>query len=418
MKPLPPPVDEPELIPKKQPPAVAMPEVQPTAGFGPQVPDTTKQVPAVESPGALFTADSASNLTDTLQQFADKAPAVTPEQTMQGQLETFLDKNNPLFDKARGDAMAYANSRGLVNSSIAAGAGEEAVLGVAMPVAQHDAGVYAQRAAQEAQFWQAGGLQATEGMIQSTMMAQDHLQQLVAMSTQGDINSRLQLEQFGYNWQLSEQENLQQMQQLALQGDINSRLALQKFGFDTRLMEQDFGYRIALSQKELQNALALSGQDHSQWMERIAAGHSNTLSEIEAQGEQNRLTQESGLQDQEALNIATFTRNLQASYLQAAERRTGQFSAEVTSIYQQEGLTAAQQANAVAVARSNYNNDLNMLADYYRQSPYWDPNWGTSTTAPTTPGPPPRPNIASALDNVTSTFGNLPTVQELFGDRR
>ncbi len=45
-------------------------------------------------------------------------------------------------------------------------------------------------------------------------MAQDHMQSLVAMAAQGDINSKLQLEQFGYNWDLSEQDNLNRLQNL------------------------------------------------------------------------------------------------------------------------------------------------------------------------------------------------------------
>ena len=116
-----------------------------------------------------------------------------------------------------------------------------AVMNAALPIAQNDANVYAQKASQERAFWQTAGLTAFDATIQSSLMAQDHLNRIVEASHQGDINSRLQLEQFGYNWNLSAQDNLQQLQQLALQGDINATLALQKFGRD---LGAQFGFAI------------------------------------------------------------------------------------------------------------------------------------------------------------------------------
>jgi len=148
-------------------------------------------------------------------------------------------------------------------------------------------------------------------------------------------------------------------------------------------MRQDYGYRVRLSEIELENALSVSQQDHSQWLERIAAGHANTLAEIEASGNIQTSQQD-----------AAFSRDLQQNYLNAAERRTLQFSSEVTSIYSQTGLTAAQQANAVQVARNNYENDLNMLASYYQSSPYWDPGWIVNPAG--TPSAPDRTNEPTA----------------------
>jgi hypothetical protein len=455
--------------PDKQPGGTATTQDSTALPFNTQAPATTVPNPTTAAPAPaagtdLFTPENVGSMTDTLNQFGDQAPAIQPEETVQGQLDKILDKDNALFDWARGQASQYANSRGLQNSDIAAQAGTQSVLNVALPIAQQDASTYAQRALQKAGYFQAGGLQAMQGTIQSSLMAQDHLQSLVQQSHQGDINSRLQLEQYGYNWNLSEQQNLFQMQQLALQGDINSRLALEAFGFDVQLMEQDFGYRVTLTQMELENALALSAQDHTQWLDRISATHVNTLSEIVAQGAQNQelqaqllegqlnnaLAQIQATGDQElilqanqfahdaelqrqaiqgqldsalaqieasgdidsrlqaeraeqqaqldldrinaqlaadldtiaaqgdvsiATNTEQFTQQVQASYLSAVERRTLQFSAEVTSIYQQQGLTAAQQENAVRVARANMENDIAMLQDYYRASPYWDPNY-------------------------------------------
>lgn len=275
---------------------------------------------------------------------ANAAAAATPnvqsEETVQGQLTDLFSNRglNPLFERARGSAQQWANSRGLLNSSIAAQAGEEAVMGQAMNIATQDAGTHAQRAAQ----------------------AQAHLQSMVQAAQQGDINSRLQMEQFGYNFQLSEQENLHNMQLSALQGNIQAALALQQFGFDTEAMRQDFGYRLQLADAELRNALKMAEVEDEDLRGRIMLQHLNTLEELDRRND---------------IEDDTFRRNLQQNYLTAVERRTLQYSQEVTAIYSTQGLKAEQQAHAVQVARRNFENDMAMLADFYQQSPGWDPNW-------------------------------------------
>lgn len=352
------------------PAAYSGPDTPAAPGYGPIVPDTTQGVTAEDSPGQLFTEENmgADRSADFLQGYADKAPGVTPEQTVQGQLEQILNKDNALFDWARGQAAQYANSRGLLNSDIAAEASSQAVMGVALPIAEHDANVYAQRAAQERQFWYTAGLQAFDATIQSGLMAQDHMQQMVELSHQGDINSRLQLEQFGYNWQLSVQDNLHQMQQIALQGDINAELALQQFGFDTELMRQDFGYRVRLADIDLKNSLSLSAQDNEQWIERMGIEHVNTLAEIAAQGDISR-----------DINTDNFSNNLQMQYMDRVGQRTSELNAEIERINSTEGLTPAQQRNAVNQAIRRYESDLAMYAEMFSSNPSWDPNWEVSS---------------------------------------
>jgi hypothetical protein len=71
---------------------------------------------------------------------------VAPEETMQYQLGQVLDSNSPLMQRARNEGMAYANSRGLLNSSLAGEAAQAAMIDRAAPIAQFDAGVYANQA--------------------------------------------------------------------------------------------------------------------------------------------------------------------------------------------------------------------------------------------------------------------------------
>jgi len=80
------------------------------------------------------------------QQVARQAPqsTVTPEQTSQQQLAQILNSNSPLMRRASTQGMQVANSRGLLNSSMAAEASQGAMIDRATPLAQQDASTYFQ----------------------------------------------------------------------------------------------------------------------------------------------------------------------------------------------------------------------------------------------------------------------------------
>ena len=67
---------------------------------------------------------------------------VTSDQTVSGQLSGLLSQDSPLMQRAKYQGIATANSRGLLNSSLAAGAAQAAMIDAALPVAQQDAQTY------------------------------------------------------------------------------------------------------------------------------------------------------------------------------------------------------------------------------------------------------------------------------------
>lgn len=71
---------------------------------------------------------------------------VTPQQTVQGQLQGLLSHNNPLVQMAQTQGLEAAQQRGLLNSSLGAEAGALAHYQYAMPIAQADAQTYANSA--------------------------------------------------------------------------------------------------------------------------------------------------------------------------------------------------------------------------------------------------------------------------------
>lgn len=78
------------------------------------------------------------------------ARAITDPETVAGQMNALLSKDSTYMQSAKANAMATANSRGLINSSIAAGAGEKAAIDSALPIAQQDSTINA-NAGQSAQ---------------------------------------------------------------------------------------------------------------------------------------------------------------------------------------------------------------------------------------------------------------------------
>jgi hypothetical protein len=89
---------------------------------------------------------------------------------------------------ARASAMETANQRGLLNSTMAATAGEKAAIESALPIAQQDAG-----------FFQESKLQKEQGDIQTKLQKEQGDIQKGLYETQGDISKRLAEQGFEYD---------------------------------------------------------------------------------------------------------------------------------------------------------------------------------------------------------------------------
>jgi hypothetical protein len=72
--------------------------------------------------------------------------SINSQQTVAGQLNGILAKKSPLMQRAETTGLQQAHSRGLLNSSMAAGAAQDAMIDRATPIATADADVYARAA--------------------------------------------------------------------------------------------------------------------------------------------------------------------------------------------------------------------------------------------------------------------------------
>jgi hypothetical protein len=70
--------------------------------------------------------------------------------TVQERIKSIIGENGGLIQQARSGAMQQMNARGLINSSMAQGAADDAVYRAAMPIAQADAAMYGKAASENA----------------------------------------------------------------------------------------------------------------------------------------------------------------------------------------------------------------------------------------------------------------------------
>jgi hypothetical protein len=86
------------------------------------------------------TAQANAVTPTAVQQTAAPVLAVNPTtDTMAGQVNTIIAADSPLMQRAAAKANEASNSKGLLNSSMAVGAAQGAVMDAAMPIAQNDA---------------------------------------------------------------------------------------------------------------------------------------------------------------------------------------------------------------------------------------------------------------------------------------
>jgi hypothetical protein len=131
------------------PPPAPAPAPTPPAPPAPGAPAPANPPPAptATAPGAVQTTQATAATTGPTAQAKVTDVAVDPtKQTVQGQLAGILASGNPLLVQAQTRAAQESNRRGILNSSMAVGAGESALYDAAMPIAQADADVYNQQA--------------------------------------------------------------------------------------------------------------------------------------------------------------------------------------------------------------------------------------------------------------------------------
>ncbi len=96
------------------------------------------------TPRPVGEVDTQSAPGYTAAQFQSTPSVVSSNETVQSQISDIIAANSPLMQQAKAQGAIQANARGLLSSTMAGQAQQQAVLNTALPIAQQDASTYAQ----------------------------------------------------------------------------------------------------------------------------------------------------------------------------------------------------------------------------------------------------------------------------------
>jgi len=162
---------------------------------------------------------------------------MTSDQTVEGRSAGIIAKNSPLMQLAETRANQQANARGLINSSMAVGAGQTAVLDRATDIAKSDAATAAHTAqinANAANTAKSLNAAATNqfGMVDKTMQAD-----IAKMGVQQQNDLAMLAKRQGYTLDTMSAEQVNDLAKMTKQIEAQDKQALDKFGYDKQLVE-------------------------------------------------------------------------------------------------------------------------------------------------------------------------------------
>ena len=116
---------------------------------------------------------------------------ISSNETVSGQLQRLIAADSPYIQSARNAGLQAANSRGLINSNLAAGTSERAAIDAAAPIAAQDASTYAASGLSAQNANQANAASRYTALL-GTVRDSQNLYNTGTLNLQtGDINSML-----------------------------------------------------------------------------------------------------------------------------------------------------------------------------------------------------------------------------------
>lgn len=286
-----------------------------------------------------------------------------------GRLTGLLSGDSRYLQQARQRAARAANRRGLRNSSIAAGAGEEAAIAAALPIAQADASIAAGERALESQEFQ----QARQLTSQEAMQARDHrVQQLMqerGLSHEAAQNqANRELEDLMQRRGITSQEAMQQRQIRSTEEIAGKSRALQdlmqrrQIGSNEMMQARDLRTREIMQQRGLTHEAAQRQADREltdlmqtrqiESNERVSAANRELQDLINQRNIRSQeLMQSRGLAHDAAQRQAQ--REMQ-SQLAAAERNLRSSIEAARNQIQRETLESSQRIATMNAQSRNY----------------------------------------------------------------
>lgn len=189
---------------------------------------------------------------------------VTPESLVQNQVQAITSTGSQLTEAAKARAQQQAARRGLLNSTMAAEAGQKAVLESALPIAQQDAGTFAGANAANAQFANAASQFGAAAQNTATLANQ-----------QAALSQRLAEIQASTSMSIADKQLASQ--RLIADNENKTRIQLQQMNSDTQKVIQTLGddAKMKLSQLEADNRQLLqtnisAANSYAQYVQALA----------------------------------------------------------------------------------------------------------------------------------------------------
>lgn len=185
-----------------------------------------------------------------------------PQDTVAGQMEGLLSKDNDYMKRAETRANHQMNSRGLLNSSMAVGASQAAAIDAALPIAQQDASTYFQQGrdnqnyTNQAAQWNAGtktqvSLANADSANRFKLADQGYQHNRGLQEQQFGFQTKLSDQQFGHQTQLADQQYQHNRGLASLDGDIRARLMDQEARIKTQLEKLNHTHNVELDKLRL-----------------------------------------------------------------------------------------------------------------------------------------------------------------------
>jgi len=197
----------------------------------------TPQAPTASNPAAAATTTVPT--TAAVATYNPTKQTVSPESLASNQLSAITATGSQLTDQAKAQAQAAANRRGLLNSSIAAEAGQQAVLNTALPLAQQNASTYANADTANAQYSNAApqfnaAAQNTANLAGQQASLSQRLAEIQASTTMSVADKQIAAQKA-----IADSENANKMQLQQLQSDTQKALANMDTDSKTKLAQID-----------------------------------------------------------------------------------------------------------------------------------------------------------------------------------
>jgi len=245
--------------------------------------------------------------------------------TVEGRLNSIIDKNSALQQSAATRANEQMASRGLVNSSMAVGAGQKAVIDSALPIATSDAAAMQGVKSSNAQAANAASALGATGA-----------QQQQAITRQGEVQAGLQESQGKIQAGLQESQGKIQAGLQEGQGIIQSRLQQERGEIETALQTADAASKVdlqaraAVIDKELQE---LKGAQEST-LSAQNADQAQAAAKLAGEIELSNQTELKKLDGELDIKLETLKGNYQAliTSTQSAANMYAQTSSSISAI--------------------------------------------------------------------------------------